>query len=105
MHTDRAALGAQQLLAELAVVHPQVRRLDELQRKALHSNTQQKRKHMHDSSHTSESVLTPIKLLVPNETVPEETVPEETVPEETVPNEATASKHHMGGYFGDLRTV
>ena len=64
MHTDRAALGAQQLLAELAVVHPQVRRLDELQRKALHSNTQQKRKHMHDSSHTSESVLTPIKLLV-----------------------------------------
>jgi hypothetical protein len=50
---------------------------------------------MHDSSHTSESVLTPIKLLVPNE----------TVPEETVPIEATASKHHMGGYFGDVRTV
>ena len=52
------------------------------------------------TSELSESVLTPIKLLVPNETVPEE-----TVPEETVPIEATASKHHMGGYFGDVRTV
>ena len=37
IHTDGAALGAQQLLAELAIVHTQVRRLDELQREALHS--------------------------------------------------------------------
>ena len=83
MRTDGTALGAQQLLPKLAVVHPQIRRLDELQRKALHSDTTYSTR-MHDMI----SLVLLSSLFV-----------------QTFPNEATASKHHMGGYFGDLRTV